>query len=314
EYNDAPPCLQNIYILNPLTSGNGRNNFLFSFGVYLKKKDEEFFEHKLLSINSHLRDPLDEKEVEKTIINSLKRKDYVYKCKDAPCVDFCNKKECKEREYGIGKNEGYFSNVEFGQLTQYKTHMPYYEWEVRLQGQEIFKKLRFKSEDEIIKQDAFLRLCMRELYEIPSKLKQTEWFKQVNQALKEITIITVDEVEDTSPIVLLKNLIVEFLTGRARAETKEQIKVKRVFYETSTDTYLFRIKDLLEFIFITKQFRMFTPQEIHAILKEMKVMTKFTKTESGKTLRVAMLPRSFIKEAVEEDEFEPDFSHLKEDF
>ena len=37
-FNDAPPCLQLINILNPLEASGGRNNFLFSFAVYLKRK------------------------------------------------------------------------------------------------------------------------------------------------------------------------------------------------------------------------------------------------------------------------------------
>lgn len=313
EYQDAPPCLQLINILDPLEKNSGRNNYLFSFGVYLKKKDENFFEQNLKDINEGLSYPISEKELDVTVINSLRKKDYLYKCKENPCVDFCNKKICRDREFGIGKNEGYFSSVECGQLYQYKIQSPYYEWEVRLQGQEEFKKLRFKTEDEIIKQDAFLRLCMRELYELPSKLKQVEWFTKINQALKEIKKVEIHTEEDTSPIMILKNMFMEFLTSRAMAETREQILVKRVYFDKMTNEYMFRVKDLNEYIFITKQFRYFTPGELHGFLKEFKCYYKQVRMNDKITARVAIVSQNDIDNYTEAELFTPNFEEFKDD-
>lgn len=315
-YTDAPPCLQLLYYLNPLYKQTGRNNFLFSFGVYLKKKNEEFFEQNLLELNQEIREPLPDKEVQGTIIKSLKKKDYVYKCKENPCSSFCSKKECKKREYGIGKDEGYFSSIEVGVLYQYKTSQPYYEWEVRIQGQNVFKRLRFKSEDEIIKQDTFMKLCMRELYELPSKLKQGEWFNKVNQALKEIVCIDVSEEEDTSSYIMLKNLIVEFLTQRAMAENRNQLLIGRVYFDSTDKSYKFRVKDLVDFLFRQKQFKYFAPGEIHGILRELNCDYKKIRLEDNKQLRVACFYQSDIKNYYEDKNIlQPDFSkYTEEDF
>lgn len=313
-YKDAPPCLQMLYFLNPFgEGGSGRNNFLFSFGVYLKKLDEDFFEHNLQEVNQSLRNPLPEKEVDKTILQSLRKKDYMYLCNESPCVDYCHKKECKKREYGIGKNEGYFSSVECGQLFQYKTAQPYYEWEVRLQGTDNFKRLRFKTEDEVIKQDAFLRLCMRELHELPSKLKQAEWFNKVNQALKEISCIDVDESEDTSPIIILKNLVLDFATGRAMAETKDQILAKRAYFDVPSNTYWFRVKDLIEYLYVQKNFKFFQPQEIHGILRGMGCSSKTVKSETRQQIRVMCIVKDTINVTDDKDLFKPDFSEYTDE-
>jgi len=313
EYQDAPPCLQLINILNFTEANSGRNNYLFSFGVYFKTKDEDFFEQQLLEINNGMKVPLEEKEVRDTIIKSLQKKDYVYKCTSSPCIDFCNKKVCQKREFGIGKNEGYFSSVECGQLIQYKTAQPYYEWEVRSQGSKNFKPIRFKSEDEIIKQDAFLRLCMRELHELPSKLKQTEWFKKVNQHLKELKVIEVEEEDDTSPQIMLKNLIIEFLTGRAMADNVEQILHKRVYFDPAADEYLFRVKDLNDYVYIQKQFKYFTPQELHGILRELKCVDKKAWLKDKKTqIRVKVMQRSMIDTLEYTETFKADFSAYSE--
>ena len=310
EYQDAPPCLQLIKILDPLSENSGRNNFLFSFGVYYKKKDENFFEQNLMQLNSTLSNPLPETEVMKTISNSLRKKDYIYKCKESPCADFCNKKICKTRDYGIGKNEGFFSSVEMGQLYQYKTSQPYYEWEARLQNQEDFKRLRFRTEDEIIRQDVFLRLCFRELYELPSKLKSGEWCEKVNSALRDIKIISVDKDDDTSPEILLRSLIGDFLRGRAMAQTRDQILAKRVYFDVTRNEYLFRIQDLTEFVYVSKNFRFFGPQELHGILRGMNCEYRRIRTESGNRLRVGVLSTDVLSSLPTIDTFAPSFDDI----
>jgi len=322
DYNDAPPCLQSITILDPLDFNSGRNIFLFSLGVYLKKKDEDFFEQQLLEANGNLKYPLSEKEVEKTIVSSLRKRDYEYKCNDFPCSDYCNKNECRKREFGVGKDDGYFSTIECGVLTQYKSKQPYYEWEVRRQDQEKYTRLVFKSEDELLKQDTFIKLCMRELYEIPTKLKQHEWFKKVNQALKEVDVKTIDEADDTSPIILLKLSVFEFITGRVPAENRRQIEDGRVFFDSSSGEYWFRMRDLVVYVNDKKRGLNFDKQEVYRLLKDdfKAEMNKDVNTESNgkdkrKKLRVVTVKKELLNyfEPVEKS-FEPDFSDFIEDF
>ena len=73
-FQDGPPCLQSIYLLNPIGENEGRNNYLFSFAVYFKKVDENFFEQKVFEINSSLQVPLSTNELEKTILQSIRKK------------------------------------------------------------------------------------------------------------------------------------------------------------------------------------------------------------------------------------------------
>lgn len=312
EYRDAPPCLQLVNILNFTDANSGRNNYLFSFGVYLKKKDESFFEQQLMEINNSMLEPLSQKEVTDTIIKSLLKKDYIYKCNTSPCQDFCNKKVCMTRDFGIGKSEGYFSTIECGQLVQYKTETPYYEWQIKSQSSKEFKVIRFRSEDEIIKQDVFLRLCMRELLELPSKLKQTEWFKHVNQHLKEAKIIEVDKEDDTSSSVMLRGHIIDFLTGRFMADTKDQIINKRVYYNKETEEYWFRVKDMTDYLFTQKQLRDIHPHELHGVLRELGLVGKQIWTESRKQIRISIIHRKSLDLPDNEESLKIDFSKYSE--
>lgn len=309
-FGDAPPCLQSMYILNPLKANTNRNDYIFAFGTYLKKKDENFFEQALFEIDSSLTAPLGSEELERTALKSLRKKDYPYRCTQSPIVDYCNKNICKRREFGVGKEGGYFSSLEYGKLFQVRTAQPYYEWEVKTCEQEEFKKLRFRNEEEIIKQDVFLKLCFRELHNLPVKMKQLEWFKLVNQYLLEITIVDVNADDDMSPDSLFRSIFFDFLLNRSMAKTKDQILLKRVYYDQRKELYYFRSKDFNEYLFINKNFRFFGPVEIHGLLKDMKVHTERIRTESGKQLRILSLASSHIGETIRMEnniDFEPDF-------
>jgi len=254
---NGPPCLETLALLNNISKGGGRNNYLFSFGVYLKKADPEFWEQKLFGINDAMNEPLPRDELEGTIVSSLRKKDYAYKCAEAPCVDYCRKAICKTRDFGIGKEGGYFSELEYGKLLQVKCSEPYYEWEVRILGEEQFKILRFQNEADIIGQDSFLRLCVRELHVLPVKMRQSEWYKLINQALKELSVANIEREDDTSPVGLFRSIFTEFLTERAMAQTRDQILNKRVYIDPKTATYYFRSQDLSDFLFLVKGFRYF---------------------------------------------------------
>jgi hypothetical protein len=294
-FNDGPPCLETINVLNILERNSGRNNYLFSCGVYLKKKDEDIWQQRLQDINNSLPESIDQKELDGTIIQSLNKKDYIYKCNDTPCVDFCRKNICKKREFGIGKEDGYFSELIYGKLFQIKINEPYYEWQVKVNEADEFKLLRFRNEDEIIKQDAFLRLCFRELHILPAQLKKNVWFALVNQCLKELEIKDVDKNDDTSPFAIFKSIFIEFIADKAKAQNKEQILQRRVFFDEELQLYCFRVTDLIVYLYTVKNFRYYTPQEIHGILRDLKVKGHKIFT-NNKQFRVSVVAKQDIDE------------------
>ena len=315
-YYDAPPCLQTMFLLNMMGKNSGRNNYLFSFGVFLKKKDENYFEQELMEINNSMNSPLSVEEVETTLLSSLRKKDYTYKCTVSPCLDYCDKKICKNKEYGIGKNDGYFTNLILGSMIQYNTSEPYYEWNVKIKEDDSYSMLRFKDENEIIKQDTFLKLTMRKLHFLPFKMKQVEWFKLVNQALQDLTIIEVKREDDTSSLSIFLNIFYSFLTSRAFATTYDQMIGGRVYYNSKTDEYYFRTKDILDYLYTYKNFKLFQPREVHGILRDIGSKEKRIRTESKRHIRVAVISKSQLYEVLgvnsEENEvFEADFSEYE---
>jgi len=216
----------------------------------------------------------------------LQKKDYTYRCTVSPCIDYCDKKICQKREYGIG--QGYFSNLIIGDMVQFKGYEPYYEWEVKKEENDKFSKLRFNSEDEIIRQDAFLKLCMREIRFLPYKMKQVEWFKLVNQALAEISVVEIAMEDDTSEQSLFMQYLSEFFTGRSRAETLSQILSKRILVDKQHQEYWFRTQDLLDFMVNTKKVLTYSKNQLYSMLTDLEVR-RFQKRIDGKMIRLVAM-------------------------
>jgi len=118
----GPPCLQELLSQGPLGEG-GRNNGLFNIGVYLRKRFPDEWQEKLEEYNDeHLDPPLKPREFT-SVLNSLDKKTYNYKCKDSPINSVCNKTKCLTCEFGIN-DEGTMPIL--NSITKILTNPPQY--------------------------------------------------------------------------------------------------------------------------------------------------------------------------------------------
>lgn len=225
-YSDAPPCVQRILLSEEVGGEDtGRNNLLFSFAVYAKKKYGAGFEDYVNQINEHFEVPLESAIVEQTC-KSVKDNEYVYKCKDIPCNGFCNKTECRKREFGLGRDKGHFTGVDYGQLYRYMTAEPYYIWRLRLQGQENWKDVIFKDEGYLLDQKNFAKMCVRFLNQAPMQVSNNDWYAILNSVLPNIQDVEVKQESDTSGLSVIRNAFINYLSNKqARRECPYQIKV-----------------------------------------------------------------------------------------
>lgn len=225
-YNDAPPCIQRILLAEEVGGEDtGRNNFLFSFAVYAKKKYGTGFESYVKEINDSFAVPLEDSVIEQ-ICTSVRENEYIYKCKDMPCCSFCNKTECRKREFGLGRDKGHFTGVDYGQLFRYMTAEPYYIWKLRLQGQEQWKDVIFKDEGFLLDQKNFAKMCVRYLNQAPMQVSNNDWYAILNSVLPNIQNVEVKQESDTSGLSLLRNAFINYLSNKqARRDSPYQIKV-----------------------------------------------------------------------------------------
>lgn len=299
--NDAPPCLQSIY-LKKYT--DYRNEYLFSLAGYFKSKHGDDFEYKLAEANNDLLKPLPIEELTKTIISTHKKKDYTYKCSNDPIASLCDKDICKYREYGIGGDE--INQLSYEDFIQYTTDPPYYEWIINGQS------LKFYNEIDIIQQQKFRMLCFRKLHVLPNRLKEIKWTRIINNALENLIVKEITDLEDISPGALFKEYLTDFLEKRTLAKNKEQILVGRVFKDDKINCYVFKAKNLIDFLMNQKKFYYYGSTEIHDKLTVLGGYAKrYYINKNQGTKRVWLLPYDGLKEFVED---EPKKEELEIDF
>lgn len=226
-YNDCPPCLQKVLLSHLVgDEDSGRNNFLFSFAVYCKKKYGADFEDYVKEVNNGFSSPLEENAVIQ-ICESVRNNEYYYKCKELS--SYCNKGVCRKREYGLGTNDkgkSHFTGVEFGTLTRVMTSEPYYKWQLRIKGSETWKECIFKNEGYLLDQKNFQQVCLRYLNYAPMQVSTNDWNNTLNLYLPQIQEEEVKKESDTSGISLIRNAFVSYLSNKqARRDSPYQIKV-----------------------------------------------------------------------------------------
>lgn len=251
KYADAPPCIQRVLLSQEVgDEDSGRNNFLFSFAVYAKKKYGEGFEEHVREINEEFENPLDDASVSSTCA-SVSKNEYVYKCKDIPCKAFCDKGECRRREFGLGRDKSHFTGVDYGKLYRYKTTEPYYVWQLRLNGEEEWKDVVFKDEAMLLEQRNFARMCIRYLNQAPMQVSNNDWYAVLNTVLPNIEDIEVAVANDTSETSILRSNFFEYLVScRVLGKKIFQIKVgKTVSLQSDGETkYYFTHKGFIAFL------------------------------------------------------------------
>ena len=225
-YNDAPPCIQRILISEEVGGEDtGRNNFIFSFAVYAKKKWGNGFEDYVKEVNEHFEVPLEDAVVEQTCA-SVRDHEYIYKCKDIPCNSYCDKPVCRKREFGLGKDKGHFTGIDYGQLYRYKTAEPYYVWKLRLLGQEVWVDVVFKDEGYLLDQKNFAKMCVRYLNQAPMQVSNNDWYAVLNSILPNIEDVEVKQESDTSSLSMLKTTFIRYLSNKqARRDMPYQIRM-----------------------------------------------------------------------------------------
>lgn len=204
--NDAPPCLQALYLSGDVEL---RNNYLFSFGVYAKSKHKDGFEEAIVEANNALAKPLSVEELEKTVLQSLRKNTYKYRCKEAPICAYCDKQVCAKRQYGLGANT---PTVNLEQLTVVKSDPPSYIWTV--DG----KELKCENIDKMLSQSTFRKLCAQELDTYPAPVKEDVWASFVTTALHNKVEVIPPEAEIHSTTELWKEqLLAYFMTADPNA-------------------------------------------------------------------------------------------------
>ena len=232
---DGPPCLQAL-CKQGFPEGT-RNNGLFNIGIYLKKVFPVGWEDKLMEYNyKYFGPPLGMTEVQ-IVVKQLSKKEYFYKCKDAPINSFCNSGLCRTRTHGIGANGP--DAPELGSLSKYNSEPPLWFLDVNN------KRIELET-DSLFNQMAFQKACIEKLNMLPPTLRKPDWEAVLNGLLKEMVELEqiTEASEDTSITGRFIDLVEEFCTHLQQAMDRDEILLGRPWTNEEEGKVYFRIKDL----------------------------------------------------------------------
>lgn len=215
-FDEGPPCLNTLDTLG--VPEGSRNMMLLNVGIYLKGKHPEDFPDYIHEYNhsGRIQPPLKEQEVN-GIINSLKKRDYAYKCEDIPIAPYCEKGKCKKQKFGVGmfrKKIVDAATPEMDSLRKVTTDPP--RWLLNVAGKEIELQT-----EELMLVPRFRRAILEKCSLIFPLLKQFEWDEKLGELLTDLE--TIEAPEDAGVSGQFKVLFLEFLVRRRNARKREDI-------------------------------------------------------------------------------------------
>lgn len=231
---DGPPCLQ-ILCQQKISEG-GRNNGLFNLGVYLRKAFPDSYETEILTYNAtYLAPPLPLNEVN-LVAKQLDKKDYAYKCSDAPINSHCNKDLCRTRKHGVGVGT---HGAPIANLRKYNSVPPVWFLDVNGEPLEL-------DTDGLLSQPMFQKACLEQLNFMPPTSKKIDWEARIAGLLnemKEDETAVIEVAQDASTSGQFYDFLDEFCHHQQKAEDKEEILLRRPWADEDKSLTYFRLKD-----------------------------------------------------------------------
>ena len=232
DLSDGPPCLQHLASVG-FAEGT-RNNGLLALGVYAKKKWPEEWETRLEQLNVQVMNPPLSSEEVLSIIRGLRKKDYNYKCRDAPLVNHCNSNLCRLRPHGVGDHD---QIPTIASLSVLDTEPPIWFADVGEERLEL-------STEQLVDYQRFHRVCVERLLKAFPMVGRNDWNAELSRALT--TVVKLEGPPDSVRGGNFREELEEFLTNRQRGRRKEDLLSGRPWEDQEEGKYYFRIRDLQE--------------------------------------------------------------------
>jgi len=270
DMDDGPPCLATL--MSQGVPQGGRDNTLYQYAVYAKKKWPEEWQDKMDSFNYKYMDPpVSSQQVQKTI-RQHEKKDYKYKCKDQPMCSVCSPLACRIRQHGIGND----ALDLVSDLTKYESDES--TWELNING----KKIKLTT-DQLEEQSKFRRECVNQANEYPVKLRPNDWDNRLRALLKTAQIFIMPH--EVTRAGRFEILLERFLEDQGEADHIDEIEIgkalfeEKAYFEKINDesnratevevkrmTAFFKSEELQKFL-KKNDFKNFTPTEILAHIR-----------------------------------------------
>ena len=276
---DGPPCLQ-ILCKDGISEG-GRNNGLFNIGVYLRKAYPDDWKSEILQYNmEYISPPLPLSEVN-TVAKQLEKKDYAYKCSDAPINAHCNKELCRTRKFGIGAA---VAGASIANLRKYNSTPPIWFMDVNGEPLEM-------DTEALMNQLTFQKACMEQLNFMPRSVAKPQWEGRISTLLLEMRdneSAIIEVAQDASISGQFYDYLEEFCRHMQVAQDKEEILLRRPWTDEEDGMTYFRLKDFENFLKKNKFFE-YKSHRIAQRLRDINGESTVLKIKN-RTIRVWQIP------------------------
>lgn len=237
-FGDGPPCLVHLIADGGIKQG-GQNNTLFHMGVYFKKKFPEGWEIELERANAMYCNPPHPETSMSSIIKSLRKKDYEYKCKDEPMRSHCDSILCRRRKFGVTGGTSSIMPV-ITSIKKMNSDPPV--WFLDVEGVKIEC-----STDDLQDWRRFQKLLINRLHNPFGVIPQAEWLFTIQEALSRMTE-TIDVGEDAGTKGEFHELLETYLTNRQRGLKEEDLLSGRPWEDTETGRFYFSLGRLHRYL------------------------------------------------------------------
>jgi hypothetical protein len=276
---DGPPCLQ--VLCKQRISEGGRNNGLFNIGVYLRKAYPDSWESEILRYNmEYLSPPLPLPEVN-IVAKQLNRKDYAYKCSDAPINSYCNKELCRTRKFGIGAA---VAGATIANLRKYNSTPPVWFMDVNGEPLEL-------DTEGLMSQPMFQKACMEQLSFMPRSVAKQQWESRISTLMTEMRdneSAIIEVAQDASISGQFYDYLEEFCSHLQQAQDKEEILLRRPWTDDDEGITFFRLKDFESYLKKNKFFE-YKSHKIAQRLRDINGDSMVLKIK-GRAVRVWKIP------------------------
>jgi hypothetical protein len=237
----APPCL--ITLLKDGIPEGTRNEMMYNIGVYLKKRFPEGWQSKMYLYNAKFMIPeLIHKEIESLLV-SLNKKDYRYKCKQEPIASFCDSKSCVKKEFGVG---GDAPAPEIESITKYPSDPPIYYVYIDGIGVEV-------DEATLHDPEKFSIACMVQINRPLMPIGKVLWRKMLIKLHQPPHFEEMDVIETSKLDYQLKELLADFIN---KAPGKKIEDIKRGLPFTEDGYTYFKYDSLQKFLSRSKSWNL----------------------------------------------------------
>ena len=276
---DAPPCLQ--ILCKAKISEGGRNNGLFNIGVYLRKAYPDSWESEILRYNmEYLAPPLPLPEVN-IVAKQVQRKDYAYKCSDAPISSHCNRELCRTRKFGIGAA---VAGATIANLRKYNSTPPVWFMDVNGEPLEL-------DTEALMSQPLFQKSCMEQLNFMPRSVAKNQWEGRISSLMNEMRdneSAIIEVAQDASISGQFYDYLEEFCRHLQQAQDKEEILLRRPWTDEEQGKTYFRLKDFENFLKKNKFFE-YKAHKMAQRLRDINGQSTTLKIK-GRSVRVWQIP------------------------